>query len=1187
MNTFIQRFWLIFEPVLSALVVENLDNYISDYLPPYLDSIRLTTFTLGTKPFRIETVKTFLNTDPDTVCMDWKVSFIPNDLFDLSAEESDYKVNPKVIMNVRIGKGRMGAGFPVLVENMAFAGYLRIKIKFMSIFPFVRIVQMSFLEKPQFDYVLKPLGSDHFGFDVNVIPGLQSFIREQVHGILGPLMYSPNVFTIDVERFLAGDFDLSAANGVLAVTIYSTDRIKNIESLVDDAPNPYIRFYLDHGQELDRTTVCENTFTPKWNETRYLKINNLNSLLSIELKTSRPGKKDRRLGTANFDLSMLDGETQAEQEGLNLMMLRNGKHVTDLRVDLRYLPISKPTKRSDGIVEPPVESNSGIVRFMIHECRDLTSAAENISPYVRIIINGAEKKKSSVMKRKNNPKYEEPYEVVVLDKTSFYVRVEIRNNADNDTLLGVFASYLPDMIRQQEKNDSWWPLTNNDTQNGEIRLSAEWKPMILSGLSDFVSAQGFNKPPIGVVRFTFWEARDLRNVEIVTNGKSDPYVRVLSGHQIRGRTQVVDNNLNPEWGEAIYVPIHSLKENFVLEVMDWNAKSKDKSLGITEFKASDLIHQQIGDQSVNPDVWYESKNIKYDRWQKLHAIDRRVAKGDLHFSAEFYPVMGLPGDHSRDNEPTSNKGSNISSVSAVSSTGSPTSLPLRGLHGSFIRYTPDGLVDLNSYNSGILKIKIHQVQLSSPAYCYCQVIVDALMPQYKTAKLRSDDLLFDECADAFIKEADFSRIAIELKPAYSDEKDVHKLGHWIDTGSSIVRRIMKRKRLGIDMENDEGTWFNLMGTDGPARIRLSFDYYPMVNFVLNPDESLDNQGVLTVDLVSARNLMAADKTGTSDPYVVFNVNGEKVHKSEVIRKTLNPKWSHERFSVPIQSRVTASIRIEVFDWNHVKGHQPIGSGGITLRGDGVESFQSRMVDIPLDGVAGVSGTVQVKFTWHPQLLINKKTQTSVLGATRTYIHDDVNLEASGPLPRKSTSSPFSSGMERTSSEGTRDMVQESLTGRQSLESNFSYDETASIAHSTIADTTALSDATGSAGIVTITLIEARGLRGVDKSGTSDPFVRVKVAGEQIYKTRYISKTLSPEWNESFTCNVGGEPFLFDFKVKDHNKIRSAVDLGQSRVNVWDLIKVDVPGGDFFNQWIPLHPAGSGELRINVQFKSTM
>lgn len=102
-------------------------------------------------------------------------------------------------------------------------------------------------------------------------------------------------------------------------------------------------------------------------------------------------------------------------------------------------------------------------------------------------------------------------------------------------------------------------------------------------------------------------------MEIVTNGKSDPYVRVLSGHQVRGRTEVIDNNLNPEWGESLYIPLHSLRENLVLEVMDWNAKSKDKTLGSTEFKVTDIVRQKVGDQSVNPDVWYESNGVQVDR----------------------------------------------------------------------------------------------------------------------------------------------------------------------------------------------------------------------------------------------------------------------------------------------------------------------------------------------------------------------------------------------------------------------------------------------------------------------------------------------------------------------------------------------------------------------------------------------
>ena len=122
----------------------------------------------------------------------------------------------------------------------------------------------------------------------------------------------------------------------------------------------------------------------------------------------------------------------------------------------------------------------------------MTSTAQIISPYVRLIVNGKEKKKTSVVKRSNDPKYEEAYGIVALDKTTLYLRVEVRNSADNDQLLGVFTSRLLDVIHQQERNNGWWPLTNNDTQNGQIRLSADWKPMMMSPISDFVGANGFD-----------------------------------------------------------------------------------------------------------------------------------------------------------------------------------------------------------------------------------------------------------------------------------------------------------------------------------------------------------------------------------------------------------------------------------------------------------------------------------------------------------------------------------------------------------------------------------------------------------------------------------------------------------------------------------------------------------------------
>jgi Ca2+-dependent lipid-binding protein len=67
LNNFVQKFWLIFEPVLSDFVIENIDTYIVDYLPGFLDSVRLTTFTLGSKPFRVDSVKSFTDTESNTV----------------------------------------------------------------------------------------------------------------------------------------------------------------------------------------------------------------------------------------------------------------------------------------------------------------------------------------------------------------------------------------------------------------------------------------------------------------------------------------------------------------------------------------------------------------------------------------------------------------------------------------------------------------------------------------------------------------------------------------------------------------------------------------------------------------------------------------------------------------------------------------------------------------------------------------------------------------------------------------------------------------------------------------------------------------------------------------------------------------------------------------------------------------
>lgn len=166
LNNFLDRFWLIYEPVLSASMVASVDQVLSTSTPTFLDSLRLTTFTLGTKAPRIQKVRTFPNTESDIVLMDWGITFAPNDVSDLTPRQAARKVNPKIVLSVRIGKGLATAAMPILIEDISFSGLMRVKLKLVPNFPHIQVVDLSFLEKPVFDFVLKPVGGETFGFDI-------------------------------------------------------------------------------------------------------------------------------------------------------------------------------------------------------------------------------------------------------------------------------------------------------------------------------------------------------------------------------------------------------------------------------------------------------------------------------------------------------------------------------------------------------------------------------------------------------------------------------------------------------------------------------------------------------------------------------------------------------------------------------------------------------------------------------------------------------------------------------------------------------------------------------------------------------------------------------------------------------------------------------------------------------------
>lgn len=586
MNSFLVKFWPIYAPVLCKTIVSSVDQVLSTSTPAFLDSMRMKFFTLGTKPPRMEHVKTYPKADDDTVIMDWRFSFTPNDTADLTARQIKNKVNPKVVLEIRVGKAMISKGLDIIVEDMACSGIMRVKMKLQLEFPHIERIEICFLERPTFDYVCKPLGGDTFGFDINFMPGLESFIQEQIHANLAPMLYAPNVFPIEVAKMLAGN-PIDQAIGVLQVTFHGAQGLKNPDKF-SGTPDPYAVVTINGRQPLGKTKTVEQNASPRWNETVNVVITSLREPLMIQVYDYNEYRKDKELGVATFNLEQL--ETVADHENQHLEVMAAGRARGIVQCDIRFFPVLEGQKLADGTVEPPPESTTGIAKFTVEQAKDLDgtkSLIGQLNPYAVLLLNGKEVQISQKLKRTNNPIWPDATkELLITDRKKAKLGLVLKDDRDlsADPVIGTYQIKLDDMIELMAKGQEWYNLAG--VKSGRAKMMLQWKPVALKGA---LGGSGGYVNPIGVMRVHFLSGKDLKNLDSI--GKSDPYGRVtLSGIQ-KGRTVTWKNDLNPAFDEVIYVPVHSTREKLVVEVMDEENMGKDRTMGQIEVAAADYIEK--------------------------------------------------------------------------------------------------------------------------------------------------------------------------------------------------------------------------------------------------------------------------------------------------------------------------------------------------------------------------------------------------------------------------------------------------------------------------------------------------------------------------------------------------------------------------------------------------------------------
>ncbi|KAF3925246.1 Tricalbin-3 [Dactylellina cionopaga] len=985
LNTFILKFWPIYQPVLAATVINSVDQVLSTATPAFLDSLRLETFTMGTKPPRLEHVRSYPKTEDDIVEMDWKFSFNPNDTSDMTSLQLKNKINPKIVLEIRVGKGIASKGLPVIVEDFACSGEMKVKIKLQINFPHVEKVDVCFLQPPTLDFVCKPLGGDILGLDIGLMPGLKTFILEMVHANLKPMFYAPHVFTLNIAQMLAGAA-VDTAIGVLAVTVHHAQGLKNPDKF-SGTPDPYVNLCFNGRDVLAKTHTKKENANPRWNETIYLIITSFNDALWLQVFDYNEFRKDKELGIASFPLKSLE-DGQPEQENVQMPVLVNGKPRGVITCDFRFFPVLEGTKNADGTTALVPEMNTGILRYTIHRAKELDhtkSMIGQLSPYANFVINGKKIKQTKVVKRSNDPIWEEHVEILIKDRANCKVGLLIKDSRDlsDDPTIGMYQLKLNDMLDATTKGQDWFPLSG--VKCGKVQIKAQWKPVALKG--DLGADDGYIKP-IGVLRIHLIRAKELRNVEKL--GKSDPYVRVLLSGVEKAKTVTFEENLNPEWDEIVYVPVHSNREKVTLEVMDSENIGKDRTLGQYDFDVAPYIRESDeieGEFLAHTERKEQAAPLILDR--------TRQQKGTLYFNVSFYPTMHVAEPEPEKTEETpvpetdpdlEIKANTPASTAAVE--GSEVELldaAEKEVEGEVpqkkkfeaIKLTPEELL---AKNSGLLVFRVHDVDLSEKD-CYLQVKMDDfLFPAFMSSKIRSRKTKLEEVGDAFVRELEFSRVILRLvehSKEKGDKDDV--IAELRGNTLSILKQCLHKP-----------TVLTMKGKDGISKVNVTLNYIPIL-MELDERESITNMGTLRVEVLDGQDLPAADSNGKSDPYVIFELNGDRVHKTEIQKKTLHPAWN-EFFTVSVPSKVAAEFKCKVYDWDLAGDDDFLGAANLDL--SKVEPFKKSFATVPLDGK---SGSIRLGFTFTPDYVVRQRHTTATFSGTFAVPGKIVTTVAGAPI----------------------------------------------------------------------------------------------------------------------------------------------------------------------------------------------
>lgn len=945
-NYFLEQFWYFLEPSISQIACEQVNPILaSSPAPAFVKALWLDSFTLGTKPPRIDAVKTLTGTAADVVVMDWGFSFTPNALVDANAKQLKNRVNERIVVKANV----FGVTIPVAVDDVSFKGTARVRLRLMTSFPHVETVNVSLLEPPVFDFNTKILSESSWWSEVLAFPGLYPFINEMVKKYVGPLLFSPISFQLNVQQLLAGNA-LDSAIGVLTITADSARGLKGFKT-IGNTLDPYLTFGFQN-KVLGKTKVISDTSSPLWKQTISIPISSLSEPFTIACIDFNDFRKDRQVGAIQFDLESLIDEPK--QSNLTAAFLRNNKPVGELSFGLQFMPTIEPITQADGAVTPPPDLNTGIARVQVVEARNLKGGEKGASTYAEIFFDGEPVLKTSVQKNTNNPGWGATTEQIVYNRAKTKVKIQIKDKSGKRQEQLVHS--LNELIDATQVEQTWFPLS----RGGEVRITTTWKPVELEGAS---GAGGYT-PPIGAVRVGVLHGEDLRNLETI--GKVDPYVRLLVNGFERARTNYYDSTLNPTWNETHYVSVSSPNQKLTIEVMDVERNSPDRSLGSFDVKLSDLIQK---DESGN---YIEHVDLKLRTGKLIH---KKGPKGTVTYTLSFYPalpVMSLQDYKDEEEEKKKIAEEKQKLAEEEKESGKTDDKKEEKIEdqvdededveddafGHKLRLSLDQLLE---YQSGVLVYSVEKASMKKDGY-YLQVFTgNNGFADFSTNKV-------GVTGDSVITELEYAKTQFRLVKKASDNRLAKAIA---ETTIPTLQLVKNGYNKPMNLE--------LSGA-GSATVSIQFSWIPLVyNSGVPKLDSINNSGNLTVGIIRAEGLPSADSNGKSDPFieVFLNTDKEPFTKTKTIKRTLDPVWNHED-TTEVTNLVDSTLKLVCYDWDMANKNDLLGVGYIKI---GDYDFEEQPeIPVSLETEEGdPAGIAYINMSFKPEFVLNLTVGSSATG----------------------------------------------------------------------------------------------------------------------------------------------------------------------------------------------------------------